>query len=420
MEHARRRADRARRPRSSISLGPGRPRATSSTATWCACPRPTPYYDFAYKANVETIRALARGRGPQRPPRRPQRHAQVQQPGPLHVHGHADRREHATAPTTTSGRSTSRRSTTRRGRPDATPPCCRGARPPRRAPATLADHAPAGARAVAAVDDPVAAGAAYLVVGFVLWVHAWADGASTHTLCGCGDPALFLWFFQWPATALAHGQNPFYSTALFHPTGVNLLAQTSVTGLSLPLVPVTWIWGPVASLNVASTAHARPHRLHRVRGDAALGVLDAGRLPGRVALRLLALRADQPRVRPPDDGRADAAAAHPGRPRRDPGPPAPQRRLGRSPPRAPGLRAVLPLLGVAGHHGPGRRALRCVAAGGRRPGGRPGRGCGGWRPMPPRGSPSAWPSAACCWPGRCGSRSRGRRISRAWCGPTSG
>jgi dolichyl-phosphate beta-glucosyltransferase len=98
-----------------------------------------------------------------------------------------------------------------------------------------------------------AAGAAYLVVGFVLWVHAWADGASTHTLCGCGDPALFLWFFQWPATALAHAENPFYSTALFHPTGINLLAQTSTMGLSLPLVPVTWIWGPVASLNVAST-----------------------------------------------------------------------------------------------------------------------------------------------------------------------
>ena len=97
------------------------------------------------------------------------------------------------------------------------------------------------------------AGLLYLALGFVLWVHAWAEGATTHTLCGCGDPALFLWFFQWPATALAHGQNPFFSTALFHPKGINLLAQTSVTGLSLPLVPVTWIWGPVASLNVAST-----------------------------------------------------------------------------------------------------------------------------------------------------------------------
>ena len=99
----------------------------------------------------------------------------------------------------------------------------------------------------------VAVGLVYLALGFVLWVHAWSEGASTHTLCGCGDPALFLWFFQWPATALAHGQDPFFSTALFHPGGINLLAQTSVTGLSIPLVPVTWIWGPVASLNVACT-----------------------------------------------------------------------------------------------------------------------------------------------------------------------
>lgn len=100
---------------------------------------------------------------------------------------------------------------------------------------------------------PGGAALIYLFLGFVLWIHAWAQGATTHTLCGCGDPALFLWFFQWPATAIAHGQNPFFSTAMFHPDGINLLAQTSVTGLSIPLVPVTWIWGPVAALNVAST-----------------------------------------------------------------------------------------------------------------------------------------------------------------------
>jgi hypothetical protein len=94
---------------------------------------------------------------------------------------------------------------------------------------------------------------AYVVLAVVLWSGAWTAGASTHTLCGCGDPALFLWFFQWPATALAHGHNPFYSTALFHPGGINLLAQTSVLGLSLPLVPVTWLFGPVVSLNVAAT-----------------------------------------------------------------------------------------------------------------------------------------------------------------------
>ena len=98
-----------------------------------------------------------------------------------------------------------------------------------------------------------AVGLVYLALGFTLWVRAWDEGVTTHTLCGCGDPALFLWFFQWPATALAQGHNPFFSTALFHPGGINLLAQTSVTGMSLPLAPVTWIWGPVASLNVAAT-----------------------------------------------------------------------------------------------------------------------------------------------------------------------
>jgi hypothetical protein len=96
-------------------------------------------------------------------------------------------------------------------------------------------------------------GGSYLLIAVVLWGNAWAHGASSHTLCGCGDPALFLWFFQWPATAVAHLHNPFYSTALFHPGGINLLAQTSVMGITIPLVPVTWIWGPVAALNVAST-----------------------------------------------------------------------------------------------------------------------------------------------------------------------
>jgi hypothetical protein len=97
------------------------------------------------------------------------------------------------------------------------------------------------------------AGLSYLALGFALWAHAWTGGARTHTLCGCGDPALFLWFFQSPVTSLAHLQNPFYSTAMFHPTGINLLDQTSVMGLTVPLIPVTWLFGPVASFNVAST-----------------------------------------------------------------------------------------------------------------------------------------------------------------------
>ena len=61
------------------------------------------------------------------------------------------------------------------------------------------------------------------------------------------------WFLAWPAHAISHGLSPLYSTDLFHPGGVNLLANTAEVGLGVPLAPVTWLFGPIASLNVALT-----------------------------------------------------------------------------------------------------------------------------------------------------------------------
>jgi len=90
-------------------------------------------------------------------------------------------------------------------------------------------------------------------VSIVLWWHAWSTHPTSVTICGCGDPALFLWFLEWPAHAIAHGSSLFHSTALFHPGGINLLSNTSVLAIGIPLAPVTWLFGPVATLNVAST-----------------------------------------------------------------------------------------------------------------------------------------------------------------------
>jgi len=97
------------------------------------------------------------------------------------------------------------------------------------------------------------AGAAYLVVSVALWWHVWSSHPTSTAVCGCGDPALFLWFLEWPAYALAHGHSLFSSSALFHPSGIDLLANTSVLAIGVPLAPVTWVFGPVATLNVAST-----------------------------------------------------------------------------------------------------------------------------------------------------------------------
>lgn len=91
----------------------------------------------------------------------------------------------------------------------------------------------------------------YLLGSLVVWWHVWSTSPTQVTTCGCGDSALFLWFFEWPAHAVASGLSPLFSTAMSYPTGTNLLANTSVLGMGIPLVPVAWLFGPIASLNVA-------------------------------------------------------------------------------------------------------------------------------------------------------------------------
>ncbi len=99
----------------------------------------------------------------------------------------------------------------------------------------------------------VVAVAAYLLLAAGLWIHVWTGDPAATAGCGCGDSALTVWFLEWPAYALAHGLNPLYSNALFHPVGVNLLSNTGTLALGVPLAPITWLAGPVATLAVAST-----------------------------------------------------------------------------------------------------------------------------------------------------------------------
>lgn len=101
--------------------------------------------------------------------------------------------------------------------------------------------------------DLALAAAGYLVLAVFVWWNVWSDHPTATTTCGCGDSALFLWFFAWPAHAIAHGLDPFTSTAMSHPSGVNLLDNTSELALGIVLAPVTWVFGPVASMNVALT-----------------------------------------------------------------------------------------------------------------------------------------------------------------------
>jgi hypothetical protein len=79
----------------------------------------------------------------------------------------------------------------------------------------------------------------------------WVTSPTTSGICGCGDPSLFQWFLAWPAHAIATGHSLVFSGDLFHPAGINLLANTSVLALGVPLAPLTWLFGPVLTENVA-------------------------------------------------------------------------------------------------------------------------------------------------------------------------
>jgi hypothetical protein len=65
------------------------------------------------------------------------------------------------------------------------------------------------------------------------------------------DPQIFVWSFAWWPHAIASGDNPFYTHAIWAPDGVNLAWATSVPGLALPFAPLTAVFGPVFSYDVA-------------------------------------------------------------------------------------------------------------------------------------------------------------------------
>jgi hypothetical protein len=66
------------------------------------------------------------------------------------------------------------------------------------------------------------------------------------------DPQIFIWSFAWWPHAILHGENPFVTHAIFAPDGLNLTWATSIPGLALAFSPVTLLFGPTASYNVAA------------------------------------------------------------------------------------------------------------------------------------------------------------------------
>jgi hypothetical protein len=88
----------------------------------------------------------------------------------------------------------------------------------------------------------------YLVIGSVAF---WPVYPISHRLFSpYQDYTESLWFIDWWPHALAHGLNPFFSNALFVPTGINLAQNTSSPLLGLVATPFAVVFSPVVIMNV--------------------------------------------------------------------------------------------------------------------------------------------------------------------------
>jgi hypothetical protein len=98
----------------------------------------------------------------------------------------------------------------------------------------------------------VAAAVAYFAVAAVVWWHLFPLGLA-HGISATefGDPEQDVWFLAWVPHALGSGLNPFVSHAMFAPKGINLVINTSILLPSLVMSPITELFGPVVSFNVA-------------------------------------------------------------------------------------------------------------------------------------------------------------------------
>ncbi|WP_433299254.1 hypothetical protein ACQP2F_45700 [Actinoplanes sp. CA-030573] len=67
------------------------------------------------------------------------------------------------------------------------------------------------------------------------------------------DQAFFEWMLAHGARVLSDGAYPFFSDRMNYPDGVNMMANTSVLAVSLPLSPVTLLFGPHVAFNVFLT-----------------------------------------------------------------------------------------------------------------------------------------------------------------------
>jgi hypothetical protein len=150
----------------------------------------------------------------------------------------------------------------------------------------------AGVRLRSRWSDPAAL-LSYLSLAVLVMIQLWRDPNGRVLSSNDDDHGVFMFMLAHGERVIFHGADPFFSDRLNAPVGVNMMANTSVLALSLPVSPVTHFFGVGVSvvllltLGLAGTATAWywvfSRHLVRSRAAAWIGGLWCGFAPAMVS-----------------------------------------------------------------------------------------------------------------------------------------
>ncbi|WP_431955214.1 glycosyl transferase [Nocardia lijiangensis] len=137
------------------------------------------------------------------------------------------------------------------------------------------------------------AGCAYLALAVAVLSGQWRDTDGGYLIKSGQDQTMWEWFFAVTAHSVAHLESPLGTNLQNFPAGVNMMANTAMFGVGVPLTPVTLLFGPtvtfvlVLTLGLAATAYAWyrlfARELVSSRTAAALGGLFCGFAPAMIS-----------------------------------------------------------------------------------------------------------------------------------------
>nr|WP_280468472.1 glycosyl transferase [Nocardia cyriacigeorgica] len=108
----------------------------------------------------------------------------------------------------------------------------------------------------------LAIGAGYLLLAAIILSGQWRDTSGSYLIKSGQDQTMWEWFFAVTAHSVANLDNPLGTHLQNFPSGVNMMANTAMFGVGIPLTPVTLLFGPtvtfvlVLTLGLGGTAFA--------------------------------------------------------------------------------------------------------------------------------------------------------------------